>query len=53
MIFFRKKYDGVKYKEFIVGSMLLQKGWKEEKTVDIKVISEISEHEDISETYNI
>lgn len=35
------------------GSMLLQKGWKEEKPVDIKVISEILGHEDISTTYNI
>lgn len=35
------------------GSMLLQKGWKENKPVDIKVISDILGHEDISTTYNI
>lgn len=35
------------------GSMLLQKGWKEEKPVDIKVISEILGHKDVSTTYNI
>lgn len=35
------------------GSMLLQKGWKENQPVDIKVISEILGHEDISTTYNI
>lgn len=35
------------------GSMLLQKGWEEEKPVDIKVISEILGHKDVSTTYNI
>lgn len=35
------------------GSMLLQKGWQEEKPVDIKVISEILGHKDVSTTYNI
>ena len=35
------------------GSMLLQKGWEENKPVDIKVISEILGHDDVSTTYNI
>ena len=35
------------------GSMLLQKGWEQNQPVDIKVISEILGHEDVSTTYNI
>ena len=35
------------------GSMLLQKGWEEKQPVDIKVISEILGHDDVSTTYNI
>lgn len=35
------------------GSMLLEKGWKEGKNVDIKVISDLLGHEDVSTTYNI
>lgn len=35
------------------GSMLLEKGWKENKPVDIKVISELLGHKDVSTTYNI
>lgn len=34
------------------GSMLLQKGWETNQPVDIKVISEILGHEDVSTTYN-
>ena len=33
--------------------MLLQKGWEENKPVDIKVISDILGHDDVSTTYNI
>ena len=35
------------------GSMLLQNGWDKGKPVDIKVISDILGHKDISTTYNI
>ncbi len=35
------------------GSILLQKGWNEGKPVDIKVISELLGHKDVSTTYNI
>ena len=34
------------------GSMLLQKGWETKQPVDIKVISEILGHEDVSTTYD-
>ena len=35
------------------GSMLLYKGWKQNKPVDIKVISDLLGHEDVTTTYNI
>lgn len=35
------------------GSMLLQKGWEQEKPVDIKVISDLLGHEKVSTTYDI
>lgn len=34
------------------GSMLLQKGWETNQPVDIKVISELLGHDDVSTTYN-
>ena len=35
------------------GSILLEKGWRDGKPVDIKVISELLGHKDVSTTYNI
>lgn len=35
------------------GSMLLYKGWQQNKPVDIKVISDLLGHEDVTTTYNI
>ena len=34
------------------GSMLLEKGWETNQPVDIKVISELLGHDDVSTTYN-
>lgn len=35
------------------GSMLLEKGWKQNIAIDIKVVSELLGHKDITTTYNI
>lgn len=35
------------------GSILLESGWKKNKPIDIKIVSELLGHKDISTTYNI